>query len=123
MKKSLFILLASVATLIASCSKDAKINRRIDGEWKVVSIAGVPTSADESYTWKFSKDKRFTGDGTLSVVYSTGTETTPFTYSVSSKKILLIADGECVSFAVNKYERKKIELIDPDSQVWVLEPK
>jgi hypothetical protein len=123
MKKSLFISLAFVATLIASCSKDAKINRRIDGEWKVVSIAGISIPADESYTWKFSKDKRFTGDGTLTEVYSTETLTTPFTYSVSSKKITLIADGVSDVFTVNKYERKKIELIDDSDEVWVLEPK
>lgn len=123
MKKSLFILLAVVATLIASCSKDAKINRRIDGEWKVVSIGGAALASDESYTWKFGKDKRFTGDGTFTVVDLTGTYTMPFTYTVGSEKITLIVDGTSDIYSVTKYEKKNLELIDSDGVVWVLDPK
>jgi hypothetical protein len=123
MKKSLFILLAVVATFIASCSKDAKINRRIDGEWKVVSIGGASIPADESYTWKFSKDEKLTGDGTYTEVDSFGTYSTPFTYSVGSEKITLVIDGFSTVLSVNKYEKKKVELIDSDGDVWVLDPK
>jgi len=31
--------------------------------------------------------------------------------------------GESDVLSVSKYERKKIELIDSDNSVWVLEPK
>jgi hypothetical protein len=123
MKKSLFILLAVVATFIASCSKDAKINRRIDGEWKVVTIAGASIPSDESYTWKFSKDKKLTGDGTYTEVDPSGTYSTPFTYTVGSEKITLVIDGFSEIFSVNKYEKTKLELIDSSGDVWVLDPK
>lgn len=123
MKKKLFILLAIIATVITSCSKDAKINRRIDGEWKVVTIAGASIPSDESYTWKFSKDKKLTGDGTYTEVDPTGTYSTPFTYTVGSEKITLIIDGYSEIFSVNKYEKTKLELIDSSGDVWVLDPK
>jgi hypothetical protein len=123
MKKSLFILLAVVATLIASCSKEAKINRRIDGEWKVVSIGGAALAADEIYTFKFNKDKKENGDGTITYTDSFGTDASPFTYTVSSGKITMSFSGYAEILTVNVYEKKKLELIDLDNDVWVLEPK
>lgn len=122
MKKSLFILIAIVATLIASCSKDAKINRRIDGEWKVVSIGGVLAS-DEIFTFKFNKDKKKDGDGIVTLTDSFETESAPFTYTVSSGKITLTYNGYAEILTVNVYEKEKLELIDLDNDVWVLEPK
>jgi hypothetical protein len=123
MKKSLFILLAVVATFIASCSKDAKINRRIDGEWKVVSVGGAALASDESYTFKFNKDKKVDGDGTITYTDTFGTDVTAFTYSVSSEKITMTYSGFADILTVSKYEKTKLELIDIDNNVWVLEPK
>ncbi len=123
MKKSLFILLAVVATVIASCSKDAKINRRIDGEWKVVSIGGASLDAGETITFKFAKDTKLDGDGTLTWTDIFGSDVTAFTYTVSSGKITMMYSGYADILTVSKYERKKIELIDSDSEIWVLDPK
>ncbi len=123
MKKSLFILLAVVATLIASCSKDAKINRRIDGEWKVITIGGASLASDESYTFKFNKDKKENGDGTITYTDTFGTDVTAFTYTVSNEKITITYSGFAEILTVSKYEKTKLELIDIDNNVWVLEPK
>jgi hypothetical protein len=123
MKKSLFIMFAIVATIVVSCSKDAKINRRIDGEWKVISIGGVALAADEIYTFKFNKDKKENGDGTIVYTDSFGTDSYPFTYTVASEKITLVIDGTSEVFSVTKYEKDKLELIDSYSDVWVLDPK
>jgi hypothetical protein len=123
MKKSLFILLAVVATFVASCSKDAKINRRIDGEWKVVSIGGASLAADETYTFKFNKDKKLDGDGTITYTSSLGTDVTAFTYTVATAKITMSYSGFAEILTVSKYERKKIELIDSSGDIWVLDPK
>jgi hypothetical protein len=123
MKKVLFMMLAIVATLITSCSKDAKINRRIDGEWQVKSIAGVAMGSDESYVFKFNKDNKLTGDGTATYTDSFGTDSAPFTYSVADQKITIVADGVASIFSVSKYVKDKLELIDEDNDVWVLDPK
>jgi hypothetical protein len=123
MKKSVFMLLAIIATIAFSCSKDAKINRRIDGEWKVVSVGGVPLPIDESVTFKFIKDDKLTGDGTLTETWDSGSYTTPFTYTVGSEKIIFVMDGSSEVLTVLTYEKDKLELIDSDSDVWVLDPK
>lgn len=123
MKKVLFMMLAIAATFITSCSKDAKINRRIDGEWQVKSIGGYTMESDESYVFKFNKDKKLTGDGSLTYTDSFGSDNVPFTYSVADQKITVVADGEAEVFSVSKYEKDKVELIDSNSEVWVLDPK
>lgn len=123
MKKSVFILLAIIATITFSCSKDAKINRRIDGEWKIISIAGIAIPVDESYVLKFNKDDKLTGDGTLTETWSTGTFTDPFTYSVSSQKLILTIDGTTEVLSVLKYEKDRLELIESGGDIWVLDPK
>ncbi len=123
MKKSLFVLLALIATITFSCSKDAKINRRIDGEWNVVTLGGVPLDVDESITFKFIKDDKLTGDGTITETWSSGSYTTPFTYTVGSEKIIFVIDGSSEVLSVLTYEKDKLELIDSDNEVWVLDPK
>ena len=123
MKKYLFILLAIVVTTITSCSKDAKINRRIDGEWQVKTIGGSPLGSDESYVFKFIKDKKLTGDGTVTYTDDFDSDVEPFTYSVSDQKITFVFNGYAEVLTVLKYEKEKLELMDFDGEVWTLEKK
>lgn len=123
MRRNLFILLAVFATVAFSCSKDAKINRRIDGEWKVVSLGGFAIPVDESIIFKFIKEDKLAGDGTLTEISSSGTYATPFTYVVGSEKITIVIDGTSEILSVLTYDKDKLELIDSDSDVWVLDPK
>jgi hypothetical protein len=124
MKKSLFILFIFSA-LLYSCSKDAKINRRIDGEWKVSSIGGESLPTNESSTFKFSKDKKTTGSGTYTFTdtFEPSTISLPFTYTIGSEKITLVILGSSEVLIVNKYEKDNLELIDSDNNLWVLDPK
>jgi len=124
MKKTLLILFVVLSVLVTSCSKDATINRRIDGDWKVVTIAGM-APAGESYTFSFNKDKKLTGNGTLTYSSAVGTVATTFTYTVADQKITLTETGVVTPdvLSVSKYEKKHIELIDSQNYVWVLEPK
>jgi hypothetical protein len=49
--------------------------------------------------------------------------TDAFTYSVSDQKITLILDGEAEIWSVTKYEKDRMEMVDSDGYVWVLDPK
>ena len=124
MKKTLLILFVVLSVAVTSCSKDATINRRIDGDWKVVTIAGM-APVGESYTFSFNKDKKLTGNGTLTYSSAAGTVATTFTYTVADQKITLTETGVATPevLSVSKYEKKHIELIDSQNYVWVLEPK
>jgi hypothetical protein len=123
MKKGLLILLAVISVAVSSCSKDAKINRRIDGEWKVVSIGSDVITSEYAITMSFKKDEKKNGTGTFIETYNGMNETTAFTYNVADEKISLIVDGTVEILTVKTYEKDKVELIDLDNDVWVLDPK
>ena len=123
MKKGLLVLLVAVLAVVSSCSKDAKINRRLDGEWTVVSIGGVAPQATESYVMKFIKEDKLTGNGTFTYTFMSQSFTDAFTYSVLDQKITLVIDGTADIFSVTKYEKDRMEMIDTDGDLWVLDPK
>jgi hypothetical protein len=123
MKKGLLILLVAVLAVTSSCSKDAKINKRLDGEWKVVTIGGIAPEVGESYTLKFIKEDKLTGNGTFTYAFLGQSYTEAFTYSVSDQKITLILDGEAEIWSVTKYEKDRMEMVDSYGDLWVLDPK
>ena len=123
MKKGLLVLLVAVLAVVSSCSKDAKINRRLDGEWTVATIGGVAPEATESYVMKFIKEDKLTGNGTFTYTVMSQSYTDAFTYSVLDQKITLILDGTAEIFSVTKYEKDRMEMVDTDGDLWVLDPK
>lgn len=123
MKKGLLILMAVIFTVVSSCSKDAKINRRIDGESKVISIGNEVLSQNHSLTMNFKKDEKKNGSGTLIEVNNGTSESTAFSYNVANEKITLIVDGLAEILVVKKYEKERLEFLDYDNEVWVLDPK
>jgi hypothetical protein len=46
-----------------------------------------------------------------------------FTYSVLDQKITLVIDGTAEMFSVTKYDKDRMEMIDTDGDLWVLDPK
>jgi hypothetical protein len=123
MKKGLLVLLVAVLAVVSSCSKDAKINRRLDGEWTVATIGGVAPEATESYVMKFIKEDKLTGNGTFTYTFMSQSYTDAFTYSVLDQKITLILDGTAEIFSVTKYEKDRMEMVDTEGDLWVLDPK
>ena len=123
MKKGLLVLLVAVLAVVSSCSKDAKINRRLDGEWTVATIGGVAPEATESYVMKFIKEDKLTGNGTFTYTFMSQSYTDAFTYSVLDQKITLILDGTAEIFSVTKYENDRMEMVDTEGDLWVLDPK
>jgi hypothetical protein len=115
--------MAVIFIAVSSCSKDAKINRRIEGEWKVVSIGNEVLSSNYTLTMKFIKDEKKNGSGTITEVDNGTSETTSFTYNVSDEKITLVVDGIAEVLTVKKYEKEKLEFLDSYNEIWVLDPK
>ncbi len=126
MKKVLFVLLAVTVLVSSSCSKEKKINRRIDGEWKEVSYNGVAVPADEQATISFSKDKKG-GTGSISFAESGVSISIPFTYTLVEDKMTLVTtfagSSETSIMTINTYEKDKLEWTDSDGMKSVMEPK
>ncbi|MES2587584.1 MAG: lipocalin family protein [Bacteroidota bacterium] len=124
MKKVLFALLAVTVLVASSCSKDAKINRRLDGEWKVTSYDGKALASDETETYTFAKTDKLKGTGTYAATGTGYSINIPFTYTIGDEKITLVVDGTDADVTtVTTYEKKKMEFKDSDGVVTVLEPK
>ena len=126
MKKVVYATLLMVAVLISSCSKESRINRKLDGEWKTVSIAGQSLEAGENQYLTFEKDGK-KGKGSIQYVYDTISQTSPFTYTLDGDKLTIVltygAQVETEVLTVNTYESKKIEMTDSENIKIVLEPK
>lgn len=91
MKKAVYIL-ASLSLIFNACSKNQKVVKDLEGEWKLSAetVNGVATPAAElvgtKYTFTKCKVRKEDCDGTLSVPDSTkGNLATPFTYNIQEK--------------------------------------
>ncbi len=49
--------------------------------------------------------------------------TDTLTYSVLDQKITMVIDGTAEIFSVTKYDKDRMEMIDTDGELWVLDPK
>jgi hypothetical protein len=63
MKKIIYSTIIVALVTLASCSKDAKINKRIDGTWKVTIDDGEAVSTGDAITYEFSKSDKKEGTG------------------------------------------------------------
>jgi len=65
-------------------SKEAKLNRKIDGEWNVTTVDGNPVSAStgyESIVFQFEKDKKGKGNVTLTASSASTAQLPSFVYT------------------------------------------
>lgn len=127
MKKGLLVLFVAIIAVVSSCSKDAKLNRRLDGEWKTTSIDGelLEDFFGAGYTidWNFEKEDKLSGSGSTTHSFMGEQETYPFTYTIKDETITLTSNGVDGLLVVTTYDNDKIEMVDEDGYVWVLEPK
>jgi len=73
MKKILFLAVAILA--LVSCSKESRLNKKIDGTWDIVSVNGqLPSSIGLTMTIEFTKDKK--GKGAFTSKITEGSSTT-----------------------------------------------
>jgi len=119
-------------TVLASCSKESKLNRKIDGTWDVVTISGVAPSAFgvTTFTIAFSKDKKGTGTYTTTMVGATGTDTGTGTYELTDDTKITMTNtpdaGEVATAdvsTVTDYSKTDMTLTDSDNAVIVLKKK
>lgn len=127
-KLVLFIILLNVL-VFASCSKESSFNRKLEGEWKTLTVddTAMVESDGDAYVFKFEKDK----NGGKITLYNTSQFTTDVftgTYTLTDDKsitmIITYDDGTSDEdvLLVKDYTRKKMTL-DIGGSIWVLEKK
>lgn len=98
--KKLLSLVVAVTMLFASCSKERKLNKRLDGKWEVETMASggfsiSPSAFGMSMVFEFSKDKKDNGTVTLTYTEMGVSETQKGSYTLDKdEKITIKMDGE-----------------------------
>jgi uncharacterized protein (TIGR03066 family) len=125
MKKVLFALLAVTILLASSCSKEKKINKRLDGIWKMVSYEGEAIPSEEQVTYTFTKDEKDNGTGSVS--FDEDGVSIPFTYTISEDKVTVtitfMGESNTEVLTITKYKKDRIEWTESDGKKAVLDPK
>lgn len=116
------LLFSLLVFIIASCSKDQRNNRRIDGDWHATIFMGEnPATFNEAYYFTFDRDKKGEGTGTIEWVDGNFSEVYGLKYFIKNDYLSMIVDGESLIFTIRSISRKKIELTDAYGDATVLE--
>lgn len=118
MKKGLVLMMLAVVFVLASCSKESKLNRKLDGKWNLTKVDGNALPSGSTSTITFTKDKK--GVGTYSATYSiggfSGTDTGTYTLEGDTKiKTKSNATGSTESVStVTEYTKTTLKITDAD---------
>lgn len=127
MKKNLILLVVTSLFIMTSCSKDATVNKKIEGEWIVESIDGSLFVPGESIVFKFEKDKQGKGAFTITETYDGSNDTQIGNYILEDDQYIYLrtaAESYALVFKIQEYSKTELKLFDEDdSDLWVLKKK
>jgi hypothetical protein len=119
MKKVLFALLAVTVLVASSCSKERKINKRLDGTWSATTLDNEALTSTESVDFTFTKDENDNGTGSMSIKDGEFSFAATFSYTLVEDKLDMIVDffGEkdTLMYTVTKYDKTDLELTDRET--------
>ena len=111
MKKVLFLTLSVLTLAIISCSKENKVNRKIDGNWSVKTINDVAPGNGDISGFEFVKEK--SGKGRF-YIYTTDGFGGAGTYDLEKDDKLIAYIGQdkldTFQFAIKDYSNKALTL-------------
>lgn len=126
MKKLLFVFVA-VAFILASCSKENKLNRRLDGDWNVVSYGTETIPSGSSIVLSFSKDKKGLGTYVVTMNFDGDISTETGKYELEKDEKITMTSNESGStpdvFTITEYSKTDLKLKDSDNEELVLKKK
>jgi hypothetical protein len=129
MKNLLFASAALVMLVLVSCSKESKLNRKIDGEWNIVTYDGAAMAEGQSMTITFTKDKKGVGTYKMVSVYpfgnSTITTTDDGTYTLTEDTKMTMQsttdpENDPENITVMEYSKTDLKLSDSDGTIMEL---
>jgi hypothetical protein len=127
MKKNVFLFMMATLFILSSCSKAAKVNKKIDGEWNVESIGGQSLDPGETFVFKFEKDKAGKGSFTITTSYQGNSDTEIGNYILEDDQYIYLrwaADSYAFVLKIQEYSKTELKLLDEDdNSVWILKKK
>ena len=126
MRNTLFLLFITTAIVLSSCSKEARINRKLDGEWNATQVNGVVPPAGSAVTFSFSRDKKGKGTGSQTASYGGFSISTPFTYSISGEVMMKKNDADNSVdeyYTIREHTKKRFVFASYDDKETILVAK
>jgi hypothetical protein len=132
MKKVLFAVLAVTVLMASSCSKEKKVNKTMVAveTWKATMIDGETLPSGMSVEYEFNMTDKTTGTGTFTYVDPLfGTFYGTLAYTIEGEdKIILTREMTGVepitdTSTIKSYSKTKLEFINTNNKLTVLEPK
>lgn len=112
--------------VVASCSKEAQINKKLDGSWTAVTYDGSAVQNGYAFDVTFSKDKKNNGTGTSTyTIPGFPAVNVSFTYVLVEDKLTWTetSGGDSYTVTINTYEKDKLQWTNSEGEITVLEPK
>ncbi len=127
MKKLLFALIAFATLSLSSCSKETRINNKLDGSWNITQYSNNAVPSGSTLTMNFDKGKKGAGTGSLVgtgfLVFANST----FTYQLTDDKLVTItgtgSTASSETYTVTEYSSKNVTLTEADGTITKLEAK
>lgn len=121
MKNVIFVFVAVLTIGLGSCSKDRRINKKLDGSWNVTVYENVVMPSGSSLNLTFKKGDNTSGTGT-----SVGTgffvlSNFEFIYNIDNEKMTLSHGNTVDNYTISAYSNEEITLFTPEGKKIVLE--
>ncbi len=123
MKKIIFALIAITMLSLSSCSKETRINNKLDGFWNVTQSDNIVMPAGSTLTLDFSKGKKGAGTGTSKGTGYFILATYDFAYQITSNKLEILHASTKDSYTVTEYTSQNITLTKSNGTISKLEAK
>ena len=123
--KKILIALFAVTMIVSSCSKEAKLNKKLDGTWNVVSVAGTTLPSGSTMTVAFAKDKKGKGTYTMTQTFPPAAAMTDAgTYDLVDDETIYMLSSTAGStkdtLTVTAYSKTDMTLTNTDKEAIVL---
>jgi hypothetical protein len=123
MKNLIFVLIAVLTIGLSSCSKDRRINNKLDGSWNVAVYEDIVMPTGSTLNLTFNKGSKGAGTGT-----SVGTgyfilSNFTFIYNVADEKLTMTYGSTVEVYAVSDYSSKEVTLLTGEGKKIVMQAK
>ena len=122
------MIMVAATLVLASCSKESKLNRKLDGSWNVVSYS--VNGADQPFgtstmVMEFVKDKKGVGTYTQTSTTSSGSSVSTGTYVLTDDTKLTISQltptvETADQFVVTDYSKSDLTLTMSDALLTIV---
>lgn len=107
--------------MLLACSKENKVNRKLDGDWISEVFFGSLPHSNENFRFHLDKNKQGRGTGYLSIEEGNSQDTYGISYFLNGEdRLAMEINSEAYIFQIRSYSRKRIELLDQYDQVTIL---